>query len=80
MELAGGGIDAVRTGLSSYALGAEVENVRFTSVSNIIGSGNGLNNMIVGGRGNDSMNGLDGNDTLRGGKWKSSLAAPVMTS
>jgi Ca2+-binding RTX toxin-like protein len=73
VELAGGGMDAVRTGLSSYTLGVEIENVRFTGVLNTIGSGNGLNNMMVGGRGNDGMNGLDGNDTLRGGNGHDTL-------
>jgi Ca2+-binding RTX toxin-like protein len=73
VESAGGGVDGVRTGLSAYTLGANIENLQFTGVANFTGTGNGLNNLAVGSRGNDSLVGLDGNDTLRGGNGHDTL-------
>jgi len=66
-ELAGEGIDTVNTTLNSYALGANVENLRFTGTGNFSGTGNALNNVMVGGAGNDVLNGGDGNDNMQGG-------------
>ncbi|MDZ5461437.1 beta strand repeat-containing protein [Azohydromonas lata] len=73
VELANGGIDTVRTSLSAYVLGAEIENIWITGNSNATGAGNSLNNIMIGGRGNDSLSGLDGNDTLRGGNGHDTL-------
>ncbi|MBS1158828.1 MAG: hypothetical protein H6R15_1247, partial [Proteobacteria bacterium] len=58
----GTGIDLVRTTLSSYALGAEVENLTFFGVGNFTGTGNGLNNEIRGVSGADTLFGGAGND------------------
>jgi Ca2+-binding RTX toxin-like protein len=74
VELAGGGVDSVRTSLATYTLSADVENLQFTGVSNFAGNGNGLSNQMVGSRANDGLNGLDGNDTLRGGNGHDTLA------
>ncbi|HMJ93720.1 MAG TPA: calcium-binding protein, partial [Allosphingosinicella sp.] len=75
VELAGGGIDEVRAGVS-HALDDEVENLVLVGFSNIDGSGNDLANVITGnfssnvlegGGGNDTLDGGEGNDLLYGG-------------
>ncbi|MNP24515.1 Endo-1,3-1,4-beta-glycanase ExsH [compost metagenome] len=66
-ELAGAGSDSVWTSLSSYTLGADVENLFFGGSSNFAGTGNGLVNTIVGGAGNDVLTGGGGNDVMSGG-------------
>ena len=77
VEAAGGGTaDQVRTGLSAYTLGAEVENLTYTGTTDFAGTGNDLANtlkggtghdVLTGGAGNDTLYGLSGNDTLDGG-------------
>jgi trimeric autotransporter adhesin len=71
----GAGIDMVQTGLT-YTLGANVENLTLTGSTAINGTGNALDNSLVGntgvntltgGAGNDSLNGLAGADTMVGG-------------
>lgn len=66
-ENANEGIDEVRTSLSSYALGTNVENLTGTTTSGFTGEGNALNNIITGSTGEDALSGVDGNDTLYGG-------------
>jgi len=66
-EGAGGGTDTVLSQLNSYALGANVENLTFVGTGNFTGTGNALDNVIVGGSGNDALSGGVGNDTLTGG-------------
>src|SRR4029450_4382387 len=56
-EIAGGGIDTVRTTLSSYALGSEVDRVMFTGSGDFVGTGNALANVLTGGAGNDTLSG-----------------------
>jgi Ca2+-binding RTX toxin-like protein len=65
-EAASAGTDEVRTALTSYTLGTEVENLTYTGTAAFAGTGNGLANLIVGGAGNDTLNGGSGNDTLVG--------------
>ncbi|MNG89211.1 Bifunctional hemolysin/adenylate cyclase precursor [compost metagenome] len=67
IEALNGGVDMVRTSLASYTLGANVENLTYTGVDNFIGFGNTLDNIIVGGAGNDLLNGGAGADRLLGG-------------
>lgn len=76
IESAGGGIDVVRTTLSSYSLTADVEWLRFVGVGDFTGTGNELANWLKGGVGNDTlfgglgddrMNGAAGADTMNGG-------------
>lgn len=67
VELAGQGNDTIRTSLTSYHLGANVENLIYTGSSNFVGVGNALDNIINGRTGNDILTGGGGNDTLNGG-------------
>lgn len=73
LELPGGGIDKAFTMIDGYALAANVEDLVLGSIS---GTGNGLNNALLGNSmanvmageaGNDMLDGGAGNDTLRGG-------------
>ncbi|MGH8347006.1 MAG: peroxidase family protein, partial [Pseudomonas sp.] len=67
IELAGAGIDTVWTSLASYSLSANVENMFFGGSGNFAGSGNVLDNTLVGGAGNDVLIGGAGADTMVGG-------------
>jgi Ca2+-binding RTX toxin-like protein len=67
IELAGEGIDEVRTTLASYTLGTTVENL--TAIGgggHFIGTGNGMANVMMGRFGTDVLSGGAGNDTLYG--------------
>ncbi|MGO8069770.1 M10 family metallopeptidase C-terminal domain-containing protein, partial [Rhizobium leguminosarum] len=57
------GTDLIRTVLSSYALTniANVENLAFIGTGDFIGTGNALANTIIGGAGNDLLDGGTGN-------------------
>ncbi|MDR9808724.1 calcium-binding protein, partial [Rhizobium hidalgonense] len=66
-EAADAGIDTVRTNLASYVLAANVENLSFGGTGPFAGTGNALNNVIVGGSGSNTLTGGAGNDTLTGG-------------
>ena len=56
------------TAAISYTLGANVENLTlYGYAGNIKGTGNNLDNVIIGNRGNNVLRGLDGNDYLFGG-------------
>ncbi|RWX20619.1 calcium-binding protein, partial [Rhizobium leguminosarum] len=61
------GTDLIKTALSSYALGNNVENLIYTGSASFTGTGNALANTIIGGAGNDLLDGGAGNDTLIGG-------------
>ncbi|MBY3363183.1 RTX toxin, partial [Rhizobium laguerreae] len=61
------GTDTVRTALSIYTLGNNVENLTYTGSASFTGTGNALANTITGGAGNDTLNGAAGADTLIGG-------------
>ena len=64
VELAGGGIDTVETALAVYILNAaNVENLTGTSNAGQALVGNGIDNVITGGSGNDEMQGGAGNET-----------------
>jgi Ca2+-binding RTX toxin-like protein len=65
VELAGGGIDTVVTTLTTYTLGANVENLNALGGA-ITGTGNALSNAMSGSSGADQLSGLDGNDSING--------------
>ncbi|AIC25934.1 hemolysin-type calcium-binding protein [Rhizobium etli bv. mimosae str. IE4771] len=66
-EAADAGTDTVRTILAAYTLGTNVENLTFIGTGTFAGTGNTLNNVIVGGSGSNTLTGGDGNDILIGG-------------
>ncbi len=65
-EAAGEGIDLVQSGIT-YTLTDNVENLTLTGAANINGTGNQLDNTVVGNTGSNILYGLEGNDTLNGG-------------
>ncbi|MGO7505399.1 RTX toxin, partial [Rhizobium johnstonii] len=61
------GTDLIKTALSIYTLGNNVENLFYTGSGSFTGTGNALFNTITGGAGHDLLDGGAGNDTLIGG-------------
>jgi Ca2+-binding RTX toxin-like protein len=72
-EAAGEGTDTVRTTLTSFSLGLNLENLVFIGAGDFSGTGNELANSITGGNGNDTLGGGAGNDTLIGGNGNDSF-------
>jgi Ca2+-binding RTX toxin-like protein len=75
VENAGAGIDTVQSAVS-HTLAANVENLTLTGTAALSGTGNALNNKLLGndgnnildgGLGNDKLDGLFGDDALFGG-------------
>ena len=66
VENIGEGIDTVLSGIS-YTLPDNVENFILTSSNNINGTGNELDNVLIGNVGDNVLNGGDGNDYIDGG-------------
>jgi len=61
-ELANEGVDTVQVG-SSYALGANFENLVLTGTGDLSGTGNALDNLLTGNSGANVLTGGAGNDT-----------------
>lgn len=61
--LATGGTDTVRSLLSSYTLGTNIENGRIMNAGIASLTGNALNNTLIAGAGNNTLNGGTGADT-----------------
>ncbi|PCD63939.1 hemolysin, partial [Rhizobium phaseoli] len=63
VENIGEGMDTIKTALTAYSLGTNVENLTFTGTASFTGTGNGLDNIMTGGTGADHLIGGLGNDT-----------------
>lgn len=66
VETLGNGTDTVLSSVS-LTLGSNVENLTLTGSAGNSGTGNGLDNVIIGNLGANALSGGDGNDTLNGG-------------
>ncbi|SFB15712.1 Ca2+-binding protein, RTX toxin-related [Rhizobium sp. NFR07] len=66
IELAGQGIDTVRSSLT-YTLGDNVENLVLTGSGQRDATGNALGNVIIGNDGANKIHGMDGDDIIEGG-------------
>jgi len=66
VEVGGEGVDEVRSSVS-HVLAGNIENLVLTGTASINGSGNGLNNIILGNGGSNALNGGAGDDVLKGG-------------
>jgi Ca2+-binding RTX toxin-like protein len=67
VELLGDGTDIVRTSLTAYAIGDNIEDLSYSGSSDFVGTGNALGNALYGKAGNDALYGLGGDDKLSGG-------------
>ena len=72
IEAANAGTDTVYSS-ATFTLPANVENLVLTGTAAIDGTGNALNNSIIGNIAANTLTGLDGNDTLDGGAGIDSL-------
>jgi Ca2+-binding RTX toxin-like protein len=61
------GTDEVQATMATYTLTDNVENLRFTGLGSFSGTGNGLNNRLTSGSGDDTLDGGAGVDTMLGG-------------
>ena len=66
VESANNGIDTVQSTIT-YTLAANVENLTLTGAAAINGTGNTLDNLLLGNSANNTLTGGAGNDTLDGG-------------
>lgn len=65
-EMAGGGVDTVRSSIN-YGLVGALENLVLTGTADLNGFGNELNNELTGNAGNNILEGRAGDDRLDGG-------------
>jgi len=65
-EAAGGGTDTIRSSVS-LTLAANVENLTLLGTAAINGTGNNLNNSLIGNAANNALSGGAGTDTVNGG-------------
>ena len=74
-ENSSAGTDTVYSKLTTYKLGANIENLKYTgsSTKSFTGTGNSLDNTIQGRSGNDYLDGGAGSDTLWGGAGRDSF-------
>ncbi|TMJ12581.1 MAG: hypothetical protein E6G94_13420, partial [Alphaproteobacteria bacterium] len=75
-EGASGGTDTVQTALG-YTLGANLENLTLTGTAAVNGTGNALDNFIIGNSAANVLTGNAGNDTLNGGLGADTMAGGI---
>ncbi|HPU81698.1 DUF4347 domain-containing protein, partial [Accumulibacter sp.] len=63
-DLATGGSDLVYSDLAAYTLTSNVERLRLNTAGTANGTGNGLDNTLYAGPGNNALDGAGGNDTV----------------
>jgi Ca2+-binding RTX toxin-like protein len=73
LELAGEGTDTVNSTIS-YTLGSQLENLTLTGSAVVNGTGNELDNKLIGNTANNVLTGAAGNDVLIGGAGNDTLA------
>jgi len=63
------GVDTIVSGVT-YTLGSNIENLQLSGYGDVFldGTGNELNNVMAGDRGDNTLSGLAGNDSLAGGE------------
>lgn len=66
VEAASAGTDQVQADIS-WVLGANIENLMLLGATNVNGTGNTLDNIIIGNAGNNTLDGGTGADSLSGG-------------
>jgi Ca2+-binding RTX toxin-like protein len=76
-ESAGEGSDTIESSISIAALAANVENLTLTGSSALNGTGNALNNVIIGNSGANTLTGGDGDDILSGGAGNDTLVGEL---
>jgi Ca2+-binding RTX toxin-like protein len=72
VELAGGGIDRVDSSVT-YTLSDQVDRLTLTGADAIDGTGNSLNNILLGNGNANRLDGAGGNDSLNGGAGSDTL-------
>ena len=75
-----GGIDSVHSSLAAYTLANNVENLYIDSAGAANGTGNGLDNTLFAGAGNNVLDGREGNDTVSFERAVSGVTANLSTS
>ena len=76
IESAGDGADAVQSSIT-YTLTDSVENLTLTGTGSITGTGNALDNVIIGNTGTNILTGLEGHDILNGGAGADTLLGGI---
>ena len=76
VELAGRGVDTVKTGFT-HTLQANVENLELLHAGDASGTGNSLGNVITGNAGNNLLEGFAGNDEVKGGSGADKLSGGI---
>jgi Ca2+-binding RTX toxin-like protein len=76
-ENADEGSDTIKAAFTISALVSNVENITLLGTTAINGTGNALNNIIIGNSAANQLTGLDGNDTLDGGVGSDTLAGGI---
>lgn len=75
-----GGVDSVYSSLATYTLGSHVENLYINTTAAANGTGNGLENVIYAGDGNNVLDGRAGIDTVSYANASAAVSVTLSTS